>query len=231
MLGQRRRAEEVTRVRAVWQDDDCRFEGGFPLSPSIVVATSPDKFQRYWLADGLTRNDFKALMAALVNEYGSDRRAADIARVLRLPGFFHHKADPYLVTIVEASGVRYGRDELLKAFPTSKKPKPESAPRQSASFVSSTHALGEHDTFRTKTALHVIDPDPYDTWIKVGQILHREYGGHKKGFCLWANWAQGSPKFDLAEHEDKWATFGKREGAQLGLGTLFWLAERALYGE
>ena len=65
----------------------------------------------------------------------------------------------------------------------------------------------------------------------VGQILHAEYGGHEEGFYLWMNWAQGSPKFDLKEHEYKWGTFGKTEGARIGLGTLFWLADKALYGE
>ena len=228
--GQGRKSENIIRVRAIWQDDDDGYGGGFPLPPSIVVSTSPGKFQRYWLANDLSREDFKVLMQTMVADYGCDKRAADVARVLRLPAFSHNKADPYLVTILEASGVRYGRDELLKAFPPRKKPKPESRPRQSASFNSSAHASGEHDTFRIKTALNVIDPDPYDSWIMVGQILHGEYDGHEEGFFLWMNWAQASPKFDLKEHEYKWGTF-KTEGARLGLGTLFWLAEKALYGE
>ncbi len=226
-----RKAKDIIRVRAIWQDDDCGYSGSFPLQPSIVVSSSPGKFQRLWLATDLTHEDFQLLMGTMVAEYGCDRRAADITRVLRVPGFFHNKADPYLVTIVEVSGMRYGRDELRQAFPPKEKPKPESVPRQSVSFAGNTCAPGERDAFRIKAALNVIDPDPYDTWIQVGQILHREYQGHEEGFCLWVNWAQGSSKFDLKEHEYKWGTFGKTEGARLGLGTLFWLADRALYGE
>ena len=116
--GAGRKAENITRIRAIWQDDDCGYGGRFPLPPSIIVSSSPGKFQRYWLADGLSADDYKGLMATMIRDFGSDPQAgADIARVLRLPGFFHNKAAPYLVTILEASGTRYSRDELLKAFP------------------------------------------------------------------------------------------------------------------
>jgi hypothetical protein len=229
--GRGRKSQNIIRIRAIWQDDDDGYVGAFPLPPSIVVSSSLGKFQRYWLGTDLTPDDFKVLMKTMVADYGCDKRAADIARVLRLPGFFHHKADPYLVTILEACEVRYGRDELLKAFPASEKTKPESTPRQFVSFAASASAPGERDSFRIKTALNVIDPNPYDTWVKVGQILHTEYDGHEEGFFIWVNWAQGSPKFDLKEHEYKWRTFGKTEGTRLGLGSLFWLANKALYGE
>ena len=229
--GRGRKTENIIRVRSIWQDDDDGYSGAFPLPPSMVVSSSPGKFQRYWLANDLSREDFKALMDVMVDKYGSDKNALGTNRVLRLAGFFHNKADRYLVTILEASGVRYSKDELLRAFPPREKPKPESSPRQSASFSSSAHASGEHDTFRIKAALKLIDPDPYDSWIMVGHILHAEYDGYEEGLLLWMNWAQASPKFDLKEHEYKWGKFGKTEGARLGLGTLFWLAEKALYGE
>jgi hypothetical protein len=227
--GRGRKTENIIRVRSIWQDEDDGYSGSFPLPPSMVVSSSPGKFQRYWWANDLPREDFKALMDVMVDKYGSDKRALGINRVLRLPGFFHHKADPYLVTIPEASGVRYSADELLRAFPPREKPKPKSAPHRPIPFATSAPAPGERDTFRIKTALDVIDPDPYDTWIQIGQVLHSEYDGYEEGLFLWMNWAQASPKFDLKEHEYKWGTFGKTEGARLGLGTLFWLAEKALW--
>ena len=145
-----RKSENIIRVRSIWQDDDDCCGGAFPLPPSIVVSTSPRRFQRYWLARDLSREDLNILMRVMVDEYGSDRRATGINRVLRLPGFFHHKADPYLVTILEASGVRYGRDELLRAFPPREKRKPESSPRQSASFTSSAQLPVNATAFGSK---------------------------------------------------------------------------------
>jgi hypothetical protein len=43
---QGRKKENITRVRAVFQEDDDGFDGAFPLEPSIVVETSPGHTQR-----------------------------------------------------------------------------------------------------------------------------------------------------------------------------------------
>jgi hypothetical protein len=147
--------------------------------------------------------------------------------VLRLPGFYHNKAEPYLVRIVEASGKRYTRDELLKAFPPVKE---DPAPPPVFSSDSSAHVSSE-DSYRISSALKMIDPDPYDKWLQVGMILHAVYDGDADGLFLWIDWAQASVKFDQKEHVYKWGTFGKEDGPKLGLGTLFHLANEALYGE
>jgi hypothetical protein len=222
--GRGRKVKNIIRIRSIWQDDDDGYQGSFPLQPSMVVASSPGKFQRYWLSEDLRKEDYVSLMRTMIKDFGSDKRTgADLARVLRLPGFYHQKAVPHLVTAIEASGKRYSRLELLEAFPRIEPPPPLVSPISTRS----TTDVG----FRIRNALTLIDPDHYDSWIKVGQILHQEFEGHEEGFGLWVNWAQGSPKFDLNEHEYKWGTFGNTEGARLGLGTLFWLAEKALYGE
>jgi Primase C terminal 2 (PriCT-2)/RepB DNA-primase from phage plasmid len=224
--GAGRKAENITRIRAIWQDDDCGYGGRFPLPPSIIVSSSPGKFQRYWLADGLSADNYKGLMATMIRDFGSDPQAgADIARVLRVPGFLHNKAAPYLVTILEASGRRYSRDELLKAFPS-----PEQLCPRPLSFAVARPPATNEETFRIKDALKRIDPDPYDHWIQVGQILHGHYNGQDEGLGLWMEWAQASSKFALKEHTYKWGTFGKISGRPLGLGTLFKLANDALFG-
>ncbi len=224
--GTARRAENIISVRAIWQDDDEGYDAGFPLQPSMIVSTSPGRFQRLWIADGLSMEDFKGLMRTMVGDYCSDKRAADVARVLRLPGFYHNKAEPYLVRIVEASGKRYTREELLEAFPPPKEPP---APPPVFSSSSSAHVSPE-DAYRIRNALKLIDPNPYDKWLRVGMILHGAYLGDGEGLCLWMNWAKGSLKFDQQAHQYKWRTFGKTEGRKLGLGTLFQLADDALHG-
>jgi hypothetical protein len=144
-----------------------------------------------------------------------------------LPGFYHTKAEPYLVTVLEASGKRYTRDELLKAFPPVKE---DPAPPPVFPSGSSDHVNSE-DAYRIKNALKVIDPVPYDRWLQVGMILHAVYQGDAEGLYLWIDWASASEKFNQKEHQYKWRTFGKTEGQKLGLGTLFHLANEALYGE
>ncbi len=143
-----------------------------------------------------------------------------------MPGFYHRKAEPYLVRIVEASGRRYTRDELLEAFPP---PKPQ--PRSVLPTFPSTRSnqVTEEDAYRIANALKAVDPDPYDSWVRVGMILHAAYGGDADGLHVWMSWAQASAKFDEQEHRYKWRTFGKGRGPQLGLGSLFLMADQAVY--
>ena len=100
----------IVNVRAVFQEAD---RLGIPvpsLEPHIVVQTSPGKFHRYWLThqNEAARREYEGVMRTMVDQYGSDPNARDLARVLRLPGFFHLKdvANPFLVSIVEASNVQ-----------------------------------------------------------------------------------------------------------------------------
>ena len=175
--GKGRKAANITRIRAIWQDDDCGYKGDFPLPPSMIISSSPGKFQRYWLSEGLSKEDYKGLMGTMIREYGSDKDCGtDLARVLRVPGFYHQKAEPYLIRIVEASGRRYTGAELLKAFPPI-----EQLPPQPSAFVAASSQSSSEETFRIKKALELIDPDPYDKWIQIGQILHDFYKGQVEG--------------------------------------------------
>jgi RepB DNA-primase from phage plasmid len=130
--GKGRKAENVVRVRAVFQEDDSGHGGPFPLEPSLIVETSPGHFHRYWLtddwpADEQGRKDFAAVMERMVESNGSDKNAKDIVRVLRVPGFLHRKNETHLVQLVEASGKRYSRAEILAAFPPVEREKKKEA--------------------------------------------------------------------------------------------------------
>lgn len=106
----------VKRVRAIFQEDDGDGKRP-PLEPHIEVESSPGKFHRYWLVEGLSKGDFTAVMKVMVDKYGSDKAAKDLARVLRLPGFYHQKGEPFLVWIVhESGGLPYTRDQIMEAF-------------------------------------------------------------------------------------------------------------------
>jgi RepB DNA-primase N-terminal domain len=115
----------VTAIRAVFQEDDGEGKE-LPLVPHIVVESSPGRYHRYLLADGLSTEDFRSVQERLIADYGSDKAAKDFARVLRVPGFYHQKIDgrkglsgaPHLVRVVQESHARhYVRDEVLTALP------------------------------------------------------------------------------------------------------------------
>ena len=189
--GKGRKAENATRIRAVFQEDDGGHGGPFPLEPSLIVETSPGHFHRYWLtdwpADEQGRKDFAAVMERMVESYGSDKNAKDIVRVLRVPGFLHRKGDPHLVRIVEARGRRYTQDEILAAFPPVKRQEKKEPPRHE------WKPQGDDDR-RIREALDRINADERDVWLQIGMALKDEYGDSGRG--LWDDWSRRSEKYN-----------------------------------
>lgn len=115
------RAENITRVRAVFADCDT---AGAPwpewaLEPHMIIESSPGKWHAYWLVDGLKLDDFRTVQRAIAALYGTDAVVSDLPRVMRLPGFYHTKAEPFLCKIIHESGaLPYTADKILAAFQT-----------------------------------------------------------------------------------------------------------------
>ena len=113
-----RLATNVVKVRALWADLDHGLPAQWALRPSIVVQTSPGKYQAYWLVDGeLSFADALGILRNLTLTYGGDPGVNTIERILRVPGFYHQKGEPFLVAIVEATGRRYTVAELTTVHP------------------------------------------------------------------------------------------------------------------
>lgn len=232
MAGDRRRTDEVTRIRAIWFDNDSRgrhYE--FTLTPSITVQTSPGKHHYYWLVDGeweadaKGQDDFRGLMQAMV-ELGSDGNATDLARVLRLPGTLHQKGEyAYLVTIshpiIGEEPVRYSRQQLLDAFKVKSQPKPKPVVVNHA-----TKDQSETEWDKLKDALAFIRSDDRETWIKVGMGLHNWSGGSTRAYDLWDKWSQTSLKYGLGELGRQWNSFHDNP-AGISIGTIYHLAGEA----
>jgi len=83
------------------------------------------------------------------------------------------------------------------------------------------------DVRKIRAALRFIDPDAYDVWLQVGMALHST-GDDDQGFALWTEWAQASAKFDLADHQRRWASFHRGAGG-VALGSLFAVAKAGGY--
>ena len=105
----RRRKEDIAEVRRVYLDLD--KDGGVKLKkllrdsaagkipgPSYLINTSKDRFQVIWnVKPGeLSTEQAEGLMRGLAHEYGGDRAATDVSRVLRLPGFKHRGRDSWI---------------------------------------------------------------------------------------------------------------------------------------
>ena len=116
--GKGRSIKNITRVRAVFADLD-----GAPLAPvlkynpSMVVESSPGKYHAYWMTDSVPLDHFTNIQKAIAWKFQSDPKICDLARVMRIPGFYHCKADSFLSRVLYTSANKYSFDELKKMFP------------------------------------------------------------------------------------------------------------------
>jgi len=134
--------DSVKQVRSLWADIDWKdYSGGqeealrrlkeFPLKPTAIVC-SGHGYQSYWCLrepeatsnpDDVVR--VEGFLKRLAIVLGADRNAAEIARVLRLPGTYNLKdpSKPVPVTIFQLEeGLQYNLSDFepfLPALPTS----------------------------------------------------------------------------------------------------------------
>jgi hypothetical protein len=98
-----RKTENITKVRALFADLD-----GSPLAPILkakpephmIIESSKGKYHAYWLVDDCPLDKFSMYQKAIARKFNSDPKVCDLPRVMRLPGFYHCKGNPYLTTIM-----------------------------------------------------------------------------------------------------------------------------------
>ncbi len=97
------------------------------LIPTFVVETKRG-FQAYWKARRPTLDRYDEIQKKLVQHFGGDNNARDIARILRMPGFLHLKDphDPFEVRQVHASDSEYSETQMLKFLPNNETEKTKS---------------------------------------------------------------------------------------------------------
>lgn len=68
--------------------------------------------------------------------------------------------------------------------------------------------------------------DDYDSWCKIGFILH---GIGDNMFDLWNEWSQLSDKYDSKKMKNKWKSFGNNSSSKLSVGSLIkWAADEEI---
>lgn len=116
--GKGRAAQNVQRIWALFIDTDgAPYPADLPLEPHLVVQSSPGRWHLYWRVDGVLLDSFSILQKALAEHYGTDPSVNDLPRVMRLPGFYHRKAEPVLVKLLEANDAPpYSPEKIFTAW-------------------------------------------------------------------------------------------------------------------
>jgi len=101
--GSRKRTKDcIAFVRHLYididTDGDARFSAlrasdAVPM-PSVILFTSPGKYQVLWVVDGFDFARQEQTLKLLAIAFGGDPACTDCNRVLRVPGFLNRKYDP-----------------------------------------------------------------------------------------------------------------------------------------
>ncbi len=101
--GEGRRKENIKSIRAIFVDlDGAPLEPvmSYSIPPHIVTQTSPGRYQAFWKVEGVPVERFTDVQKRLVELFNGDPSIIDPSRVMRLPGYFHMKRDPFRSEIV-----------------------------------------------------------------------------------------------------------------------------------
>lgn len=111
-----RKVANVQAVRALFCDFDGTEPSAWHLPPSVVVRSAHGP-HAYWLVSDCGLSEFTHAQKRLIAHYGSDPKLHDLNRVLRVPGFWHQKRKPFMVTLEQAPGHHYTTAQVLAGLP------------------------------------------------------------------------------------------------------------------
>lgn len=181
--------------------------------PSFGVQTSPGKFHLYWLVEPYTGNDFYTLQQRKIRQfYDGDRSVIDPTRVLRVPGFYHLKGEPYLVNCwMINNGPRITAAQIEQAF----------AHINIIDNFGGRHPLGDPAMQAPSLewleyGLKVLDPNSLDRaeWLSVSAAIKQsgwnltDEGNLEK---IWNDWCARYTQNDTGENTKLWKSIRDTE--------------------
>jgi hypothetical protein len=177
-----RRAEDVTRVRALFVDLDTPQDmPTWHCDPACVVESSPGKWHAYWtVADDMPLEAFRTAQERLARLYGGDSACKDLSRVLRVPGGFNLKADPQPVRLAYVGpwGI-YPWRAILEGVPDL----PAAMPAPSAETIA---RLANASRAGTRDGIDVGTLDVVGMFADAGLLLDVRSRGGYGVICPWS---------------------------------------------
>lgn len=108
-----RRSANIRAVRALYIDTDGFIPSAFHAAPTMVVRSFAGVHAYWRLTDELPLDQFRDAQKRLIAHYRSDPKIHNLDRVMRVPGFWHRKGEPFAVHIVESDGPSYTAAQVL----------------------------------------------------------------------------------------------------------------------
>ncbi|HYK48136.1 MAG TPA: DNA-primase RepB domain-containing protein [Terriglobales bacterium] len=158
----RRTKDDVDQIRHVYLDFDengtqaveALLERTDLPEPNYLINSSPDKWQVIWKIAGCSKEQAGEIERGLVGDTGADPAVVDVARVLRLPGFYNHKySRPHLVVVESRSDEISGPEEFPRLRSDSAARDTKSIESERARLSSGKITQSERDWARVRREL------------------------------------------------------------------------------
>jgi len=127
-----RSKQNIRSLRSLWADLDEKDAAekfqpeSLVIKPTIMVRTGHGQHLYWCLTEkveatkdtvDLHESSLRGIQQALA-PYGADRAVCEVARVMRVPGFYNMKREPYpLVKLLLSNGPRYSMEQIGEGFP------------------------------------------------------------------------------------------------------------------
>jgi hypothetical protein len=195
-----RKTANVRRVRALYIDTDGFVPSAYHLKPSFVVRSFAGVHAYWCLTDNLPLHDFRDGQKRLIAHYRSDPKICNLDRVMRVPGFWHRKGEPFAIAITYRSDCRYTAAEVLADLPQLAKPTAPKLPRKTSLAGINWQGLDVVDLFASAGY------SPRDLgggkWAVicpwVGEHSHPDYNGTSTSTVIWERSASSPATFHCA---------------------------------
>ncbi|MDP9365918.1 MAG: hypothetical protein M3Q10_17150, partial [Chloroflexota bacterium] len=115
-----RRKAAAAPVRSLWSDVDDGQVDRAPVRPSLVVESSPGRFQAYWrLTRPIEPAAAEVLNKRLAFAIGADPSGFDLSQLLRVPGTLNHKyaGAPTVELVANDPALAHDPDDLDRILP------------------------------------------------------------------------------------------------------------------
>lgn len=222
MDGHGRKLENVTSIRAHYTDQDGpdavqQYERAYAANPApgFAVQSSPGKYHIYWPVQAYSGNDrFTALQRKLRQVFNGDGKIIDPTRVMRLPGTYHCKGAPHLVTCwaMPGYGQRYAVEQLEAAL---------AAVSVIEGGRGDRHPLGDEalaapSVAWLQRALDLVDPNDLDRAEWVAHLCAFKQAGWtllppEELWAMFSKWCERYDKNDVGENWKQWDSIGSTE--------------------
>ena len=117
--------DDITLIKAVFMDlDDVPLQPVLDavasrLTPHAIVKSSPGEHHHiYWLVENFPVERFKPIQKAFIAQFGHDKSVINPSRVMRLPGYYNQKKEPYLTKVIAFNPEipRYSEQQIIEGL-------------------------------------------------------------------------------------------------------------------